>query len=533
MHVHLPPDNALRLTPSAALLYLQHGVTTIREAGDLDGTAVAAARRLERDGAHPVPRLFSCGPFVGAGKAGFKNTILLEDASARAADAAAVRVKATGATFLKFYEGLTEPMIRALEQACARHGLKMMGHVPAGMRYEDARIAEVQHFFGVPLPQTLERDTLVNRSCDWHAVDERRMDEIVEVDAEARYRQYADHRHQPADALLPGFRCRAAAPAMRNVPPFYLDVIWHPERGRSSNRMARDYLDRQVVPAVAKKQRLTRKLFDAGARLFLGTDVAQPFVVPGASLQQEMALFAEAGIGIEQVWKLATRDAGDTARHRGIGAYRGRCAGRHPVVSPRPDPKPRQPCEPGGGYRRRQALSVGRSCASAAFEHGLFQLAPDQAAGAPRRRTSVGAGVRTLPENDAHRRYFRVKASLASMPSTPGKPGRAKRGGGRIDRRRSATAVSLDPAGDRLAQHAAEIDRPVSVRHHFGGDSLQAIALSEHRFGIVRRHGPRGGGIGRIGEGHEHRNQRCLYRHDAGQRAHLVERHPLAAAAAV
>ena len=128
-----------------------------------------------------MPRLFSCGPFVGAGKAGFKNTILLEDASARAADAAAVRVKATGATFLKFYEGLTEPMIRALEQACARHGLKMMGHVPAGMPYEDARIAEVQHFFGVPLPQTLERDTLVNRSCDWHAVDERRMDEIVEA----------------------------------------------------------------------------------------------------------------------------------------------------------------------------------------------------------------------------------------------------------------------------------------------------------------------------------------------------------------
>src|SRR5260370_34043920 len=71
MHVHLPPDNALKLTPSAALLYLQRGVTTIREAGDLDGTAVAAARKLERDGVHPVPRLFSCGPFVGAGKASF------------------------------------------------------------------------------------------------------------------------------------------------------------------------------------------------------------------------------------------------------------------------------------------------------------------------------------------------------------------------------------------------------------------------------------------------------------------------------
>ena len=319
MHVHLPPDNALRLTPSAALLYLQHGVTTIREAGDLDGTAVAAARRLQRDGAHPVPRLFSCGPFVGAGKAGFKNTILLEDASARAADAAAVRVKATGATFLKFYEGLTEPMIRALEQACAGHGLKMMGHVPAGMRYEDARIAEVQHFFGVPLPQTLERDTLVNRSCDWHAVDERRMDEIVEATLKHGIANTPTIVTNQQMLCYRDFDIARCAPAMRNVPPFYLDVIWHPERGQFGNRMARDYLERQVVPAVAKKQRLTKKLFDAGARLFLGTDVAQPFVIPGASLQQEMALFVEAGIGIEQVWKLATRDAGDRLGIEGLG----------------------------------------------------------------------------------------------------------------------------------------------------------------------------------------------------------------------
>jgi adenine deaminase len=106
---------------------------------------------------------------------------------------------------------------------------------------------------------------------------------------------------------------------MRNVPPFYLDVIWHPERGRSRNRMARDYLERQVMPSVVKKQRLAKKLFDAGAPLFLGTDVAQPFVLPGASLQQEMALFVDAGIGIEQVWKLATRDAGERLGIEGLG----------------------------------------------------------------------------------------------------------------------------------------------------------------------------------------------------------------------
>ena len=40
MHVHLPPDNALKLTPGTSLAYLAHGVTSLRDAGDLDGTSI-------------------------------------------------------------------------------------------------------------------------------------------------------------------------------------------------------------------------------------------------------------------------------------------------------------------------------------------------------------------------------------------------------------------------------------------------------------------------------------------------------------
>ena len=319
MHVHLPPDNALKLTQGAALLYLAHGVTALREAGDLDGTAVAAARRLGSEGIHPVPRIISCGPFVGAGKATFKNTILLQDASEAAADAAALAVKAAGASFMKFYDGLTEPMIRSLERACIRHGLKMMGHVPGGIAYEDARIAEVQHYFGVPEPRTLERDALVNRSCDWHAVDERRMDRIVEATLQYGIANTPTIVTNQKMLCYLDFEAACLQPAARQVPPFYLDVVWHPARGRLNNRLPHDYLQRQVVPAIAKKQQLTRKLFDAGAQLYLGTDVAQPFVIPGLSVLEEMALFVEAGIGLEQVWKLATRDAGDRLGVPGLG----------------------------------------------------------------------------------------------------------------------------------------------------------------------------------------------------------------------
>ena len=78
LHAHLPPDNALRLTPLAGLLYLAHGVTSIRDAGDIDGTAIPAARRAFADGHHPGPRVFACGPFVGGGPPRWRNTIVLE-----------------------------------------------------------------------------------------------------------------------------------------------------------------------------------------------------------------------------------------------------------------------------------------------------------------------------------------------------------------------------------------------------------------------------------------------------------------------
>jgi imidazolonepropionase-like amidohydrolase len=319
MHVHLPPKNTLPLTEHAAIMYLAHGVTTVREAGDLDGTSVDAARRLREDGNFPCPTVVSCGPFVGAGKPTFRNTHTLKDATPQEAEAAALRVKATGATFMKLYDGLNEPMIRALEQACEKHGLDIMGHVPSPLSYEAARIREVQHYFGVPPFQTLERDALVNRSCDWHAVDERRMDDVVAFSLRENIANTPTMVTNAAMLKYLDFEAAARQSSMRLVPPFYPDLIWHPVYGGLNNRLPIDYINRQVVSAVRKKKQLTKKLFDAGTDLFLGTDVAQPFVLPGLSLQQEMHLFVEAGIAPEQVWRLATRSAGARLKRPGIG----------------------------------------------------------------------------------------------------------------------------------------------------------------------------------------------------------------------
>ena len=76
---------------------------------------------------------------------------------------------------------------------------------------------------------------------------------------------------------------------------------------------------RRISPSVASinaaassisRSTRARTELDVGVEAGLGTDVGQPFVAPGVSLQQEMALFVRAGVPVEEVWAIATRRAG-------------------------------------------------------------------------------------------------------------------------------------------------------------------------------------------------------------------------------
>ena len=182
MHTHLPPANALKLTPQFMLLYLMHGVTSLRGAGDVDGTGVAAARDGLADGSVVGPRIFSSGAFVAAKEARWPNTILLT--SPDDAKDAVERLKKEGASNVKSYENLDVPMIRALEEAAEEAGLGVLGHVPDSLAYETALIADVQHFLGVPLPELLPKNDMLDRMANWESVDEARMDFIADVTLE-------------------------------------------------------------------------------------------------------------------------------------------------------------------------------------------------------------------------------------------------------------------------------------------------------------------------------------------------------------
>jgi cytosine/adenosine deaminase-related metal-dependent hydrolase len=333
MHMHFPPGNILHLTEHALLLYLAHGVTGVRALGDLTGTSDPAAREALAHGV-PGPEMFTCGPFVAGTRAlRWPNTIIVN--RPEEAEGVVDRIRAAGNVCVKAYEDLSPEKLRALREATAKREMAMPGHVPYGLDYVAGDVPEVQHYLGVPKPSTLKRDHLIDRSFDWSSVDDVRLDEVVQ--ATLRNGTINLPTLVSTSQFL-AFRDVGAArttPAARLLPRLYRDVVWDPRNGTATWRGV-DRRIAEIEDSHWKKLKLTRRLFEAGAPLLIGTDAGQPFVPPGLSVHIEMREFAAAGIPIEDVLAIATWKAADRLGRPDLG--RVRAGARASLIVFREDP---------------------------------------------------------------------------------------------------------------------------------------------------------------------------------------------------
>jgi len=85
MHAHHPPQNIPVARDLFPLLFLMHGVTAVRDAGDVDGKTVLSLREAITKGAMPGPRIFACGPFVEGTETTWQKTRHVIDPSDAAA----------------------------------------------------------------------------------------------------------------------------------------------------------------------------------------------------------------------------------------------------------------------------------------------------------------------------------------------------------------------------------------------------------------------------------------------------------------
>jgi hypothetical protein len=308
MHAHLPLGGPLDLVNSYVLLLnLAYGVTSLREVGDIDGSAVPAQRTASRAG-YPAPRVFACGPFVSAGKRIWPNTILLK--GAEEAEAIVSNLAASGSCCVKAYDGLTSSMLAALRTATVKHHINLIGHVPEALRYEQALIPDVQHLMGV-VTVSRERGLRFLFSDGWNEVDEDRLRDIVRVTIEHGIENTPTLVTGEQILLLEHYQEAKQTPVAALLPRFYRDVVWNPELGAARwFGTPENFAELRV--AQSKKRALVRLLYEAGARLYVGTDTGVAFVVPGESVQREMQLFEQSGVPLPAIWRMATSQAGES-----------------------------------------------------------------------------------------------------------------------------------------------------------------------------------------------------------------------------
>ncbi len=318
-------------------LLIANGVTGVRDMGGAFPITVidefrSAIASGERVGPRIVAGMMVDGPTpvwpfaVGVG-------------SAEEGRQAVTIITEAGADFIKVYTLLPREAYVALADAAKKQELPFAGHVPVWVtagEASDAGQRSIEHYSDSMLPycSTAEDEILAELraaaagpdpvqtyAATFFATLPRVLETIDAGKIEALAARFATNRtwFTPTliighNAALAGDPARIADPRLRHLPPEVV-ASWNPQGdGRPAERTSAD-------PAIARRSlevgaTITRTMQLAGAPLMAGTDLGLPYVFPGFSLHDELALLVQAGLSPLEALQAATRN---TAQGVGLG----------------------------------------------------------------------------------------------------------------------------------------------------------------------------------------------------------------------
>jgi hypothetical protein len=124
MHVHVSTIGDVPLA-----LYVANGVTSVRDLGGNVTVLRLIRERGETAEDQPRPRLFFAGAMLDGNPPSAPRISIMVDSPDRAASAVNLLVDQT-ADVIKVYNGITEPVLRAIVAAARARAVPVVGHVP-------------------------------------------------------------------------------------------------------------------------------------------------------------------------------------------------------------------------------------------------------------------------------------------------------------------------------------------------------------------------------------------------------------------
>lgn len=309
MHVHLEHFD----DPAYLQGFLVHGVAFVR---NMDGRPnILEWKRDAANGTLLSPRIHTAGPILdGDPPARSDNRKVADGEEARRAVAEQADA---GYDFIKLYTNVSPEVYGAIVEAAKARRLPVSGHVPRAVGFrrmlEDG-VASIEHLGdfadavraeGAELPQ--QAQGLKRRLAS--ALDSTRTAALAsELARSGTWNVPTMVQADRAVANASTLERWLADPAVGAVDQGMVEHYW-----RGSVLRAGEGLDAEgwslVARGRANRLAVVGAFHRAGVRMLVGTDTPQPFVVPGASVHEELANFVAAGMTPEQALAAATREA--------------------------------------------------------------------------------------------------------------------------------------------------------------------------------------------------------------------------------
>jgi imidazolonepropionase-like amidohydrolase len=242
-----------------------------------------------------------------------------------AAEQIVEKSKADGYEYIKTYYQLTPEQFDALGEAARRHGLVAIGHVPRTVTLDRAlgQLWSIEHLTGFddaledPARHVKGPGSAMLTLRRFAAADESKIVPLAKGVAKSGVWQVPTLFTYDIWTHPDQMRDLAAEPEIRDLEgpaeitrwtspnPWYVTL---PEKQSDADKAA-------IARAVEVRSKVLKALYDAGARIAVGTDASEVYMVPGISLHQEMRLYEKAGIPSAAILKMATVNGAEISRH--------------------------------------------------------------------------------------------------------------------------------------------------------------------------------------------------------------------------
>jgi imidazolonepropionase-like amidohydrolase len=323
MHVHFPPAAKSEPAPGAVARWalanlIAYGVTTAKEAGIYAADARPLKADLDR-GLLPGPHLLTSGETIN-GDAGRQE--FLEDVGD--ARTAVRRSLAFGADFIKIHNFVGASAVDAIVDEARQNGLRVTGHVPLSLTLSgavDRGLYGLEHIRARP-EEVLDDQGIVakypislpvqKRELFWQFVDMNTPRPRALIDYIRRQDVYFDPTLVTDEVTARHDASKARTAGLPLPPP--VAAAWKKDR-YAEGLTPDDFAAWQK--ALKARMAFVAAAFRAGVLVTAGTDALIPYVYPGESLHEELALLVEAGLSPLDAIRCAGANAAKALQRQG------------------------------------------------------------------------------------------------------------------------------------------------------------------------------------------------------------------------